>query len=228
MIKKQIISILFTLVSSFAFAQFAMIIDKDGYVNVRKEGKIANNIVDKLKNGTIVYALEPASANWDWTTIIYDEEKTGVVAFDRIKFIADYSEVKKIVQKSNQLVLKNTFFEISIQSKKFDTKNQKIEKNKQGNIIKINSKNIYGTDGTVPNTQYSSITILHDNKKINFQKSEYENLYNPDLENTRAYFNAKENTLYLEAVNSDGAGYYTVVFVFKNEKFIEKKIVIPF
>jgi len=38
--------------------QFAVIADKDGYVNVRKETKIGNNIIDTLRNGHLIYCFE--------------------------------------------------------------------------------------------------------------------------------------------------------------------------
>lgn len=226
--KKYILIILLTSFSHFAFGQFAIIQDKDGFVNVRKEGKIANNIIDKLKNGTIVYALEPASANWDWTTIIYQGQKVGVVDYGRLKFYQENPKFKEIVKKTNELVLKLAPFTITIKSKKFDVKNNKITKDKQGIITKINQKEIWGSDGMLPQTEYESITILDGNQKINLPKSEYENLYNVSLESTSAYYDAREKTLYIQASNSDGAGSYEVVFVFENGKFIKKQIVIPF
>lgn len=210
------------------FGQYAIINDKDGYVNVREEGKVSNNIIAKLKNGTIVYALEPATTNKDWTTIIYQKESLGAVYSDRLKFIHNNTELKKTSQKSNELILKLAPFEVIIKSKTYDAKNKKLTKDKQGYITRINQKEIWGTDGMVPQTEYESITILDGNQKLNFPKSEYENLYNVDLKRTSAYYDTREKKLYIEASNSDGAGSYEVVWMFQNGKFIKKQIVIPF
>ena len=61
---KIIASFIFTLIMSQAiFGQFAIISDKDGFVNVRNSANIGNNISEKLENGFVIYSFEPKS-NW--------------------------------------------------------------------------------------------------------------------------------------------------------------------
>lgn len=223
---KKHLTIIILFCTVFLHAQFAIVQDKDGFVNVRNEGKIANNIIDKLKSGTIVYALEPASANWDWTTIIYSGEKTGVVSWNRLNFIGNFSALRR-EETQDELVIDNRFFVIDIKTQKFSPKKNKLTK-QDGIITEINGKNFWGSDGMMPETEYKSIEIMQGNKEIVVPKTEYENLYSPDLSRTFAYFDKITKRLYITAENSDGAGSYALVFVFQDGKFIEKQLIIPF
>jgi len=57
--KKIILVTVLVLCSVSGFGQFAIVNDKDGYVNVRSSPKIEkNNIIDTLHNGSIVYVLK--------------------------------------------------------------------------------------------------------------------------------------------------------------------------
>ncbi len=69
---KYILFILLTFQSIFSFGQFALIADKDGHRNVRKEGKAGNNVVDTLHNGHLIYCFETKD---NWTNIDYRVKK---------------------------------------------------------------------------------------------------------------------------------------------------------
>ena len=65
--------LLFLLISSYTFAQenknyfFAVINDKDGYVNVRKEANIHSKVIKKLDNNTLIFAFnynKSEDGNW--------------------------------------------------------------------------------------------------------------------------------------------------------------------
>ncbi|WDF48423.1 hypothetical protein PQ459_08080 [Chryseobacterium sp. KACC 21268] len=91
---KIIASFIFILImSQTAFGQFAIISDKDGFVNVRSTAEIGNNICDKLENGFVVYSFEP---NGNWINVDYKKkgkELNGYIYKDRIKFITDFTAV---------------------------------------------------------------------------------------------------------------------------------------
>jgi hypothetical protein len=92
-------------------------------------------------------------------------------------------------------------------------------------LEQINGKAIWGTDGNIPNYQYNQIILSIGSDKINLP---CENLFEPNLENTAVYFDEKKNTIYITALNGDGAGSYAVLWVIKNSKFIDRFITIPF
>lgn len=47
-------------------AQFVIVSDKDGYVNVRENADTQSKITDKLNNGHLIFCFENKS---DWTNI---------------------------------------------------------------------------------------------------------------------------------------------------------------
>ena len=80
--------LLFFLISNVVFAQaieggaFAVINDKDGYVNVRKEKSVHSKVLKKLDNNTLIFVLEYDKAyygNW-----IYADNE-GYIYNDRVK-----------------------------------------------------------------------------------------------------------------------------------------------
>ena len=77
--------VLLLLISDIVFAQeeaFAVINDKDGYVNVRKEKSVHSKVLKKLDNNTLIFVFEYDKAqegNW-----IYADNE-GYIYNDRVK-----------------------------------------------------------------------------------------------------------------------------------------------
>ena len=57
-------TILLTILSKLALAQFAVIDDKDGYSNVRRTAEAGNNVQDKLENGHFVYIIKKGNQHF--------------------------------------------------------------------------------------------------------------------------------------------------------------------
>ena len=83
--------VLFLLISDIVFAQeeaFAVINDKDGYVNVRKGKSAQSKVLKRLNNKTIVFAYnydKTTDGNWIYTDeegyIYNDIESSGYINF---------------------------------------------------------------------------------------------------------------------------------------------------
>jgi len=58
-----------------------------------------------------------------------------------------------------------------------------------------------------------------DNQKIEIPASALENLYEPNLENTEAFYDDKNDILYIASMNSDGAGGYNVLWVIEKRQY---------
>ena len=222
---KIIASIIFTLImSQVIFGQFAIISDKDGFVNVRSTAKIENNISDKLENGFVVYSFEPTG---NWINIDYKKkgkESGGYIYKDRIKFVTDFI---KIPQKSNIngiLKLENDKVKIEIIETKFIKENHKLTfvKNSNSLLDKIDGSQIFGADGNIPRRQYKSIKVKLDKTIIELPNIALKNLYEPNLENHQANYDEKNDILYISSMNSDGAGSYEVIWVIEKNKFKER------
>lgn len=91
-------------------------------------------------------------------------------------------------------------------------------------IEHINGKPYYGKDGGMPTTQYATIEITTGNKTMKLPVQALENLYEPSLNHTWAYYDSKNDTIFIEAFNSDGAGGYMVMWKIEKGVYKEKAL----
>jgi hypothetical protein len=219
---KTVLLVIHTLLSATASAQFAIIQDKDGYCNVRSAPKIGDNVKDKLNNGHVVYRFE---VKGNWAHINYTKGKkelSGNMYADRLKLVSDYTEIPMISETENIVTLKKDIIEIAVTQKKFNKNKYKLSyyKDSKEYIEFINGKQYWGTDGPMPKTAYKSIVVYMKGGQIILPPTATANLFEPSLYNTQAYYDKLNDILYIESMNSDGAGAYEVIW--KIEKGIYK------
>ncbi|WP_431242945.1 hypothetical protein ACQ9BO_25155 [Flavobacterium sp. P21] len=148
----KLISILLFFFSNISFAQFAIISDRDGFVNIRKEAKTGNNISDQLNNGFVVYCFEPEN---NWINIDYsknNKDRNGYLYKDRIQYLSEFTKIPLFKETQSQVIFKKDGFYINIESKNFESNSAKLtflEKEKSV-LKKINGKDFWGTDGGIP------------------------------------------------------------------------------
>lgn len=228
---KKIITLTFLIaITPFYFSQFYIVKDKDGFVNVRESENINSKIISKLKNGEIVHSFEDFEENkGNWINVDYhfskNDFKNGFVYKDRLINISNYEKIPMVI-KSNYVILKNKIFEIKITEKKFNKKNHKFTFLKQSKniIIKIDNQDYYGTDGYLPKIEYSEIEISINGKKIKLPNEALKNLYEPNSYSTSAHYDKENDILYIDSLNSDGAGSYEVLWIIEKGKFSKRFI----
>lgn len=221
--------LLIVLISFNSFAQigeFAIVNDNDGYSNIRSSAEInKENIIEKLYNGTFVFVLDIENS---WYDIDYgkDEFKNGYIYKNRILFIEDYLKIDIYSETETTITLKKDDVEIHITEENFNQDKHKLTFDKQGGWLnKTNGKSFFGTDGGIPKTQYQSIKIKINNKNIELPKTAFEDLFEPNLFSSRANYDEKDDVLYLHSFNSDGAGYYAVVWKIEQGKYKDRLVV---
>ena len=229
---KTLLTILTLMFCQTTFGQLAIIADKDGYVNVRNSAGIANKIVDKLANGHIVFCLD---AENDWYPIDYEltrKNKSGYLHKSRVKFLKNFTKVPYTNLTDNNILFKLDTLKLSITKTAFKPKSNKLQyhkgnsqKNETTYLEKINGQEIWGTDGNVPKKQYGQILLELGNNKIYLPKG---NLFEPNLDYTSVNVDTQNETIYISALNSDGAGGYAVLWIIKKGKYERKIITIPF
>ena len=218
--------LLFLLISSYTFAQanenyfFAVINDKDGYVNARKEANIHSKVIKKLDNNTLIFAFnynKSEDGNW-----IYADNE-GYIYNDRVKWLEKLPKVAKGIKKKNA---------IHFTSQKFDKSKHSFVYYKESHhfIEKIDGKPFWGTDGEMPREEYKNIQIYIDGKHVSLPKSAYDDLYEPTFytENNSIYYDKELDSYYIVATNSDGAGAYMVCWQIEKGIYKGRKIGIPF
>ncbi|REC59936.1 hypothetical protein DRF65_23805 [Chryseobacterium pennae] len=217
----------------FSFAQFAKIVDKDGYVNLRENPDTKSKIIGKINSDEIVYTFEMDKANKNWLNVYYDDKTAGYINSSKVKLIDSYEVILPITKDENKAIFKSGNIKVDIISEKFNYKEnkkffsssnyngQKTEDKYKGNLI-------WGTDGTIPKTHYKSITVQVKDKKIQIPNKEIENLFNISNEFTTCYYDRKNDTLYLTMINSDGAGAYVALFKIVKGVYKERILKRPF
>ncbi|MEJ5148778.1 MULTISPECIES: hypothetical protein [Sphingobacterium] len=234
--KKHLLALLLLTITHFTYAQFAEIIDKDGYVNVRKQPTVTSKIVSKINTEEIVYAF-PDEKLRDWVIVDYtdrqNENITGYVHHSRIKLIESYEKIpiKSFNDSIAKFISKNVTVEI--RSEKFDYKKNKryfsstkYEDYTVEDIFK--GQQVWGTDGTIPISHYTSIKATIKGRTIQIPEKEIENLFNINSEFAACYYDNPNDTLYITSVNGDGAGGYAVLFKIEKGIYKARVVTMPF
>ncbi|KAF2081293.1 SH3 domain-containing protein [Flavobacterium sharifuzzamanii] len=225
------IFLLFIILSTIsAFAQFAVIKDNDGFVNIRTEASIGNNISDQLKNGFVVYCFEPAK---NWINIDYsknNKDLSGYLYKDRVKYLSDFEKIPLVKETKTKVVFQKADITISIESKNFQSNTAKLSyfKDSKSIVEKINGKHFWGTDGEIPKTTFKSITITIGSQTIELPKNAFEDLFEPNLFRTQINYDKNSNALYISSSNSDGAGSYELAWVIEKGQYKERKVAYGF
>ena len=200
--------LLFSLISSYTFAQvnenyfFAVINDKDGYVNVRKEKSVHSRVLKKLDNNTLIFVFVYDKAH-DGNWIYVDNE--GYIYNDRVKWIEELPKVAKGVEKKNAIHFSGKDIQVALSTEKFDKSKHSFKYHK-------------------PKEAYKSIEVKIREKQVSIPQSAYSDLYEPNLytDLNFVYYDKDSDSYYIVATNSDGAGAYMVCW--QIEKGIYKGI----
>ena len=230
--KKLFLVFLFFCQFAFVHAQeeaFAVIYDKDGYVNVRKEKSVHSKVLKKLDNNTLIFVLEYDKAyygNW-----IYADNE-GYIYNDRVKWIHNFPQIAKGIAKGNTIVFEGKEIQVVLSTEKFDKSKHSFKYHKEYRdvIEKIDGKLFWGTDGNMPKREYKSIEVKIRGKQVSIPKSAYNDLYESSLyiEFNSVHYDKDNDILYIVANNGDGAGSYMVCWQIEKGVYKGRKVGIPF
>ena len=209
---KQLL-ILFLLLTTNTFAQgpigdYAVVKDKDGYVNIRAKENVKSKIVGTLPNNTLVYGFfdkEYNPTNWI-------EVDKGYVHQSRLKKISDFRPIEGKVQ-GNSIIFDDKDVKVTITKQKFDKTKHKITKKGQGSyeqLIIDGKEIIYGWDGSLAQDHYKSITVTMKGKNVPIPKSAYDDLYEISYFSSSIYYDEEAEALYIYAVNGEAGLVYQV------------------
>ena len=205
--------ILFILLTTNAFAQgpsgdYAVVKDKDGYVNIRAKENVKSKIVGTLPNNTLVYGFFDKEFNpTNWI-----EVDKGYVHQSRLKKIFDFRAIKGKVQ-GNSIIFDDKDVKVTITKQKFDKTKHKITKKGQGSyeqLIIDGKEIIYGESGSLTQDHYKSITVTMKGKNVPIPKSAYDDLYGIFYLNRSIYYDEEAEALYIYADNGEAGLAYEV------------------
>jgi len=223
--------LVFLLFCQFAFVRaqeeaFAVINDKDGYVNVREGKSAQSKVLKKLNNKTIVFVYnydKATDGNWIYT----DEE--GYIYNDRVKWIHKFPIIAKGIAKGNTIVFEGKEIQVILTSGKFDKSKHSFEyfKDSSTGIEVIDDPALlYGNDGKMPTTEYRSIVINIHGKQVSLPKDAYSDLYEPTFltDHNSVYYDKESDILYIVANNNYADRPYKVCWQIEREVYKGRKV----
>ena len=222
--------VLFLLFCQFVVAQaieeaFAVINDKDGYVNVREGKSAQSEVLKKLNNKTIVFVYnydKATDGNWIYT----DEE--GYIYNDRVKWIHKFPIIAKGIAKGNTIVFEGKEIQVVLTSGKFDKSKHSFEyfKDSPTGIEVIDDELPYGTDGKMPTTEYISIEVNIHGKRVSLPKDAYSDLYEPTFltDHNSVYYDKESDILYIVANNNYAERPYKVCWQIEKGVYKGRKV----
>jgi len=208
-----------------SYGQFALVADKDGYSNVRKEGQSGAPVIDTLHNGHLVFCWETKEG---WTNIYYakktSEERPGYIHRDRFKLITDYVSIP--ARGKDYSVFSKDSIIVTQSIRPFDKAQYRVSyvKGEPGVVASINGRQVYGTDGELPKRAYRSIRIRLGNRELALPKNAFDDLFEPTPWNTTVNYDRERDILYIQSMNSDGAGAYSVIWTIGKGEYIGRWI----
>lgn len=227
--------ILFILLTTNAFAQgpfgdYAVVKDKDGYVNIRAKESVKSKIVGTLPNNTLVYEFLDEEFNpSNWVHI-----DSGYVHKSRLKMISEFPSIGKGKEQGNSITIAGKGISVTLTQQKFDKSKHKITKKKHKEYSEyiIDGKRAQGLDGGLflPENHYKSITVTINGKNVPIPKSAYDDLYevwvNPY--NNMVYYDKEDDVLYIFVRCGDGAFAYKVCWQIVKGEYKTRIIGEPF
>lgn len=231
-----------------ASAQSMVVInDPDGYVNVRDTTNARSKIVDKAKAGVVMVVGEVLKGGWasvsrpTLTTLFpegeeyqYDTVATSpfmiengfvyqsrIIDIQKLKHIGRTSQNRHTI--ANAVTIKNDSVVFTMTTRAFQTKGREINK-EDGWVSDIDGRHPFGEDGDLPKIEIANMRLTIAGKPVLIPLKAYNDLFEPDLSQLNVHFdNAGYIYLYMP-FNSDGAGYYEVVWVIKDRKLLRRYV----
>ena len=224
--------ILFLLLSTNAFAQgpfgdYAVVKDKDGYVNIRAKESVKSKIVGTLPNNTLVYALFDTTEDETGEEIFFNwiAVDKGYVHKSRLKKIYEFPSIGKGKEQGNSITIAGKGISVTLTRQPFDKTKHKITKKKHKEYSEyiIDGKRVQGLDNDefLPKDHYKSFTVTINGKNVPIPKSAYDDLYEIGIWDTNnfAYYDKEDDILYIIAHNGDGANAYEVCWQIVKGKY---------
>ena len=233
--------ILFFLLTTNAFAQgpfgdYAVVKDKDGYVNIRAKESVKSKIVGTLPNNTLVYTLFDTTEDETGEEIFFNwiAVDKGYVHKSRLKMISEFPSIGKGKEQGNSITIAGKGISVTLTKQPFDKTKHKITKKKHKEYSEyiIDGKRVQGLDNDefLPKDHYKSITVTINGKNVPIPKSAYDDLYEIGIWDTNnfAYYDEEDDILYIIAHNGDGYLAYEVCWQIVKGEYKTRIIGEPF
>ncbi|WP_338560939.1 SH3 domain-containing protein [Acinetobacter sp. KS-LM10] len=233
---KKILCLLSLLFFTETHADYGIIQDKDGFVNVRESDSLKSKVVDKLNNGEIVScSFEQGDASFCFG--LYEQKGhtySGFIHTSRVSFFNGFQKWKFIRTISNEAIYQSGQNQIRIIVRPAQVTTMDFKKTGQS-YTHYRNKAFFGIDGDLPIKGKSyhlyEIKITYNGKITIIPQQNLEHYFFPnttlaegglqDYEMAEIY--SKGNDLYiLNSLANGGAAQYTMLLHIKDHKLIRE------
>lgn len=221
---------------------FGIIVDKDGYANIRQKPNTKSATKGKIKSGEVVgigqaTIGEKIIPNWLWVDVRSQSEPRAYIHQSRVKRLETLPQIPFQNKQGNTLVFgnkKDVEISVSVKTISFERDIKPHISGKYGEFYK--GKFAYGFDGITSLDKdfmvevFDKITINLGGKNIEIPQKELENLFlvGDFPEAYHCYWDREQNRIFIQTSVGDGAGSRDLLFIIENNKFKEKKIFVSF
>jgi len=214
--------------------QLAIINDPDNFTNVRKDKSVTSKVVGRLyKDDVFLYSFDKEDDQW--VGIFYTKADSsyiqGFIHKSRLLPIAELEHIswkrKSRTEKTKELLIQNDSMQVVVKTESFISAKHKIERDKEGYVIRIDGKQPKGTDGNLPKIGLTYISVKVNGKDVFIPAGTYKDLFEPEIKSFNVYFDKKGIIYLYMPFNSDGAGGYFVAWTIKNGKYSKRYVDSP-
>ncbi|EJB8536894.1 SH3 domain-containing protein [Acinetobacter baumannii] len=213
-------------------ADFGLIQDKDGYVNVRENSSLSSKVTSKLNNNEIVSCVMDEETN-NFCLVNASNGATGFVYKNRINNFSGYTSIKLSQYSREKVIYSDKNIIVEVYAKKAIS-DPKLYKTFKGKYKYFNNKKFFGTDGSLPDNnflQLDKIIFKEKDNRIEISRTELEQYFFPkdgidegknELADFKIYY-LNNNIFILNTFNNGGAAAYNIVLNIKNGKLVANK-----
>jgi hypothetical protein len=204
----------------------ATIKDPDGFANIRELPTIKSSIEGKFFEDEIFHIWDidyDTIPNWRKVSLWNAESQNSVEGWMHISRIQELDSLHELAfpvlsKNGNTLTIKNDTIFFQIEFEKFDSIEHDIVRNENGYISSIDGKFPVGTDGRLPREGIKKINFSINGEIVEFPQDAYFDLYNFRKDSFKFLIN-RNGTIMIRSYNSDGGGFYILVWKFKNHSY---------
>jgi hypothetical protein len=219
-------------------ADYGIVQDPDGFVNVRASDSLKSKVVDRLKNGEVVSCSFEQGEKGDasFCAALYDSNgrvNFGFIHKSRVNFFNGFQKWKFIQSISNEAVYQSGENKIRVIVRPAQVAIKDFKKTAQS-YTHYKNKAFFGTDGGFPEDgmyQLREIHVLYNGKTTIIPQQNLEQYFFPNTPLVKGSLNDYEtaeiysqgNDLYiLNSLSNGGAAQYTMLLHIKDGKLIKQ------
>lgn len=199
----------------------ATIDDPNGYTDIRKGPDSRHEIVGQIEENEI-FLIDELKDDWAKVYKIEDGYLEGYIHQSQITPLNKLQKIGRSKFTEGEVDIDDSNILFSLRYGSFIKSQHKYELQADKYVVKIDGLEPYGVDGSYPSTQIIELNLLVEGVTIHIPSRAYSDLYNISYNNIEIRKGLSGVLFVVMANNSDGAGGYDVVWIFKDKMYLNR------